>query len=74
MIERSYKHMLKNYGGNGYDKNYCYDKEYEHFKQDVETILKDKWEFAKKIYGGKQNYGFKRKSKNICNKCSHGSN
>lgn len=31
-----------------YAKNYCYDEEYERFKQDIETILKNKWKFNKK--------------------------
>ena len=48
MIERSYNYILKKYGNNGYAKNYCCDDEYEQFKKDVETILKDKWKFAKK--------------------------
>lgn len=48
MIERAYNHMLKKYGVTGYAKHYCYDKEYEQFKQNVETFLKNKWEFAKK--------------------------
>ena len=53
MVEHSYNHMLKKYGGNGYAKNYCYDEEYEQFKRDVETISKNKWKFAKKVFGGK---------------------
>ncbi len=48
MIERAYHHMCKKYGDNGYAKNYCYDKEYEHFKQDILKLVKNKWEFAKK--------------------------
>ncbi len=48
MIERSYNYILKKYGNNDYAKNYCCDDEYEQFKKDVETILKDKWKFAKK--------------------------
>lgn len=48
MIERSYHHVLEKYGNGGYAKSYCYDKEYEQFKFDVEEILKNKWEFIKK--------------------------
>ena len=47
MIEHAYNHMLKKYGDNGYAKNYCYDEEYEQFKQDVENISKNKWKFSK---------------------------
>ncbi len=48
MVERSYNYLVKKYGSSGYAKNYCYDKDFEQFKQDVEVILKNKWEFIKK--------------------------
>lgn len=48
MIERAYNHVFKKYGNSGYAKNYCYDIEYNQFKQNVETLLKNKWEFTKK--------------------------
>lgn len=63
MVERSYNHMLKKYGGNGYAKNYCYDKAYEQFKQNVETILKNKWEFAKKYLEVNRIMDLKEKAK-----------
>jgi len=65
MIERSYNHILKKYGDNGYAKNYCYDKDYEQFKQDVETILKSKWEFVKKYLEVNEITGSKRKELTI---------
>ncbi|MGN1341776.1 MAG: HD domain-containing protein [Bacilli bacterium] len=63
MVERSYNHMLKKYGGNGYAKNYCYDKNYEQFKQDVEKILKNKWEFTRKYLEVNEIMDFKEKAK-----------
>lgn len=48
MIKRSYNHVLKKYGNSGYAKNYCYDEEYEKFKEEVERLLNDKEEFAKR--------------------------
>ncbi|MBQ6495056.1 MAG: HD domain-containing protein [Bacilli bacterium] len=63
MVERSYNHMLKKYGGNGYAKNYCYDEEYEQFKRDVETISKNKWEFAKKYLEVNRIMDLKEKAK-----------
>lgn len=63
MVERSYNHMLKKYGGNGYAKNYCYDEEYEQFKRDVETISKNKWEFAKKYLELNKIMNLKEKAK-----------
>lgn len=63
MVERSYNHMLKKYGGNGYAKNYCYDEEYEQFKRHVETISKNKWEFAKKYLEVNKIMNLKEKAK-----------
>ena len=63
MVERSYNHMLKKYGGNGYAKNYCYDEEYEQFKRDVETISKNKWEFTKKYLEVNRIMDLKEKAK-----------
>lgn len=63
MVERSYNHMLKKYGGNGYAKNYCYDKDYEQFKQDVEKILKNKWEFTRKYLEVNEIMDLKEKAK-----------
>ena len=63
MAERSYNHMFKKYGGNGYAKNYCYDEEYEQFKRDVETISKNKWEFTKKYLEVNRIMDLKEKAK-----------
>ena len=63
MVERSYNHVLKKYGGNGYAKNYCYDKDYEQFKQDVKKILKNKWEFTKKYLDVNEIMDLKEKAK-----------
>ena len=63
MVERSYNHMLKKYGGNGYAKNYCYDKDYEQFKQDVEKILKNKWKFTRKYLEVNEIMDLKEKAK-----------
>ena len=63
MVERSYNHMLKKYGGNGCAKNYCYDKDYEQFKQDVEKILKNKWKFTRKYLEVNEIMDLKEKAK-----------
>ena len=47
-IERSYKHIQNKYGTDGYAKHYCKDEEYEQFRKDVESLLKDKWLFIKR--------------------------
>ncbi len=46
MINRAYKHISEKFGINGYAKTYCYDKEYDAFKKDVEKLLKNKYGFA----------------------------
>ena len=48
MINRAYEHISKKFGSDGYAKIYCYDKDYENFKKDVETLIKDKYGFAVK--------------------------
>lgn len=63
MIERSYQHVLEKYGNKGYAKNYCYDKEYEQFKRDVEEFLKNKWKFIKKYLEVNKIMGIKEKAK-----------
>ena len=47
-IERSYKHIKKKYGKEGYAKHYCIDEEYDQFRKDVESLLSDKWLFTKR--------------------------
>ncbi len=47
-IDRAYDRIIKKYSKDGYAKHYCYDKEYEQFKQDVEAFSEDKLAFAKK--------------------------
>ena len=63
MIDRSYNHMYKKYGSFGYAKNYCYDKEYEQFKHDVDILLKNKWEFTKKYLEVNEIMNIKEKAK-----------
>ena len=48
MINRAYKYISKKFGIEGYAKTYCYDKEFEDFKKNVETLIKNKYEFAVK--------------------------
>ena len=48
IVKRAYNYIQKKYGNGGYSKNYCYDEDYEQFKIDIDTILKDKWLFTKK--------------------------
>lgn len=47
-VERAYKHMMKKYGVEGYAKNYCVDKEYLKFKEEVKDLIKDKKAFEEK--------------------------
>ena len=48
MIDRAYKHISKKFGIDGYAKSYCYDKEFENFKNYVNELLKDKDRFKVK--------------------------
>lgn len=48
MINRAYKHISKKFGNDGYAKTYCYNKEFENFKKNVETLIKNKYGFALK--------------------------
>ena len=48
MIDRAYKHISKKFGIDGYAKSYCYDKEFENFKNHVNELLKDKDRFKVK--------------------------
>lgn len=63
MIERSYNHMLNKYGSDGYAKNYCYDDEYEKFKEEVERFMNNKEEFAKRYMEVNQIIDLKEKAK-----------
>ena len=47
-IEKAYKHASRKYGSDGYAKNYCYDEDYIKFKQEIQTLLGNKWQFIKK--------------------------
>ena len=49
MINRAYNHISKKFGNDGYAKTYCYDKEFEDFKKNVETLIKNKYGFAAKL-------------------------
>ena len=48
IIERSYNHILEKYGESGYARNYCIDKEYDKFKNNVKNLLENKDEFVRK--------------------------
>ena len=48
MINRAYNHISKKFGNDGYAKAYCYDKEFEDVKKNVETLIKNKYGFAVK--------------------------
>ncbi len=48
MIDRAYNHISQKFGMEGYAKIYCYNQEFENFKKDVETLIKDKFGFAVK--------------------------
>lgn len=62
-IMRCYNHILKKYGNDGYAKHYCYDPEYAQFKENVEIMLKDKWQFAKKYMEVNEINDIKEKAK-----------
>ena len=63
MIKRCYNHLLEKYGKGGYAKHYCYDEEYQQFKKDIDTILKDKWAFVKKYMEVNHIVNLKEKAK-----------
>ena len=48
LIRNSYEHANKKYGKNGYANNYCYDEDYELFKNNLDELLNNKWLYAKK--------------------------
>ena len=48
IINRAYDHISKKFGIDGYAKTYCYDKEFDEFKKNLEELLQDKYEFAVK--------------------------
>ncbi len=48
IINRAYNHISKKFGSDGYAKTYYYDKEFEDFKKNVETLIKNKYGFAVK--------------------------
>ncbi len=63
MINRAYEHISKKFGINGYAKTYCYDKEFENLKKDVEELLKDKYKFALKYLEVNEIMDVKEKNK-----------
>ncbi|MBE6799743.1 MAG: HD domain-containing protein [Ruminococcaceae bacterium] len=48
MIERAYKHTDQKYGKSGYAKHYIKDEEYEIFRENINLLLSNKEDFAKK--------------------------
>ena len=63
MINRAYKHISKKFGSDGYAKIYCYDKEFEDFKKNVETVIKNKYGFAVKYMEVNRIMDIKEKAK-----------
>lgn len=63
IVKRAYNYIQKKYGNGGYSKNYCYDEDYEQFKIDIDTILKNKWLFTKKYMDVNKINDIKEKAK-----------
>lgn len=63
MINRAYNHISKKFGNDGYAKTYCYDKEFEDFKKNVETVIKNKYGFAVKYMEVNRIMDIKEKAK-----------
>ena len=63
MINRAYEHISKKFGNDGYAKTYCYDKEFEDFKKNVETVIKNKYGFAVKYMEVNRIMDIKEKAK-----------
>lgn len=63
IINRAYNHISKKFGNDGYAKIYCYDKEFEDFKKNVETLIKNKYGFAVKYMEVNRIMDIKEKAK-----------